>query len=106
MAATKTYNFGTLHGMMGFNRVGGDDDVFYFGFALDFTLTERWAVGAEITGDRRYPHRRLKEDLYSCMLGTTYVVSSRVILDTSIRLGLTKAAPDLNLALGASFSIR
>lgn len=105
LAASKMIGPIYQHLMLGFIRVGGDDDVFYFGTASDFRVTEKFWCGFELTGDRRYPHRKIKEDLYTFMVGFNYYLSPQISLDASCRWGLTDVAPDLNIALGTSFII-
>lgn len=105
LAASKMIGPVYQHLMLGVIRVGGDDDVLYFGAASDFRITEKFWCGFELTGDRRYPHRKIKEDLYSFMVGLNYYLSPQISLDASCRWGLTDVAPDFNIAIGTSIII-
>lgn len=103
-------NFGTftLHAMFGYTLVGpsGDDsirDIYLYGLAADYGVTEKFHVVAEIAGNR-HPDRTASEDPLSGLLGFTHQVADKVILDGGVRYGFNDAAPKWNTTFGVSIT--
>ena len=99
-AASKNFGTLTLHVMLGYTLVGadGDDnvrDIYLYGLAADYSVTEKFHVVAEIAGNR-HPDRAASEDPLSGLLGFTHQVAAKVILDGGVRYGFNNAAPKWN----------
>ena len=103
-------NFGTLalHGMFGYAFVGanGDDnvkDIYLYGLAADYGVTEKFHVVVEIAGNR-HPDRTAPDDPLSGLLGFTNQVADKVILDGGVRYGFNDAVPKWNTTVGISIT--
>jgi len=94
--------------MFGYTLVGadGDDnvrDIYLYGLAADYSVTEKFHVVAEIAGNR-HPDRAASEDPLSGLLGFTHQVAAKVILDGGVRYGFNNAAPKWNTTIGFSIT--
>ena len=105
---SKTIGKSTLHAMLGYTFVGnnGDDDIkniYSYGLGLDYGLTEKFHIVGEISGNR-HPDRLSDKDPLSGLLGITYKVSEKIILDGGIRYGFNNAVPKWNTTVGISIT--
>ncbi|MBI5199133.1 MAG: hypothetical protein HZA09_03855, partial [Nitrospirae bacterium] len=57
----------------------------------------------EINGNR-HPDRREKEDPRHILLGVTYEISGKFVLDFAVRRGLTETTPDWSTTAGVSIT--
>lgn len=106
--ASKGFGILTLHAMLGYTFVGDNGDenirnIYLYGVAGDYGLTEKFHVVAEITGNR-HPDRRSPDDPVSGLLGITYKVSDKVTLDGGVRRGFNDSAPRWNTTIGISMT--
>ncbi len=107
-AASKGVGRVSLHAMFGFTFVGDNGEpnirnIFVYGVAADFVLTERFHLVAEVNG-KRHPDRLASSHPIDGLVGATYRISDRVTVDGGLRIGFAEAAPSLNTTLGASFT--
>jgi hypothetical protein len=98
----------TLHGQLGYTWIGKEKDenlrnIYLYGLALDYGLTEAFHIVGEING-YRHPDRREAEDPRNILLGITYKLSEKLILDLAIRRGLTVSTPDWSTTAGVSIT--
>lgn len=103
-------SFGTLalHGMFGYAFVGanGDDNVrniYLYGLAADYSVTDKFHLVAEIVGNR-HPDRTMPDHPLSGLLGFTHQVADKVILDGGVRYGFNDAVPKWNTTIGISIT--
>ncbi len=107
-AASKALGDFILHAMFGYTVVGdnGDSnirDIYYYGFAVDYGLTEQFHLCTEFTGNRN-SDRTAEDDPMLAFVGGYYEFSERVIVDTGVRFGLNDDAPAWNTTLGVTFT--
>lgn len=108
LVTSKGFGSLTLHGMLGYTFVGdnGEEDVrdiHLYGLAADYGLTEKLHIVGEISGNR-HPDRNIDDDPLSGLLGVTYQVSEKVILDGGVRYGFNDSVPEWNYTLGMSIT--
>lgn len=89
--ASKGLGAFTLHAMLGHNFVGNNGNenirnIYLYGIAADYALTDKFHFVAEIVGNKN-PDRRITENPASSLLGITYKVSDKVTLDGGVRYG-------------------
>lgn len=106
LAASKTIGDFQLHGMLGYTFVGDNDDdnirdIYLYGIAVDYGLTENLHLVAEVAGNR-HPDRTSDDDPASGLVGATYKVSEHLTLDAGVRFGFNDAMPDWNTTIGMS----
>jgi len=106
--ASKTIGSLQFHGMFGYTFVGdnGDEnirDIYLYGIAVDYGLTERFHLVGEVVGNK-HPDRRSDDDPLSGLIGATYKVSEHLILDAGIRFGFNDSMPDWNTTIGMSIT--
>ncbi|MBI4412630.1 MAG: transporter [Deltaproteobacteria bacterium] len=107
-AASKTFGRFTLHAMFGYTFVGDNNDpdirnIFGYGLAADYGVTEKFHVVAEVNG-KRHPDRTVNRQPLDGLLGVIYTVSDHVTLDGGVRIGFNDSVPDVNTTLGATFT--
>ncbi len=102
--------FGTLalHGMFGYTFVGanGDDnvrDIYLYGLAADYSVTEKFHIVTEIAGNQ-HPDRTASDDPRSGLLGFTHQIADKVILDGGVRYGFNDTVPKWNTTIGVSIT--
>jgi len=98
----------TLHGMLGYTFVGDNGDenirnIFLYGLAADYGVTEKFHVVAEIAGNK-HPDRRSPDNPLSSLVGVTYKVSEKVILDGGVRYGFNSSVPKWSTTIGVSLT--
>jgi hypothetical protein len=70
--------------------------------AAQFILSDKWALVGEIVGVNNFNgHKR--DDPISGLIGTTYLITDKIILDAGIEIGMNKAAPDYRITTGVTF---
>lgn len=109
LVTSKAFRRLSLHGMLGYTFVGdnGDTDirdVHLYGIAIDYALTERFHIVTEVSGNR-HPDRNIDKDPLSGLLGITYKVSEKIILDGGVRTGFNDSTPEWNYLVGASITL-
>lgn len=105
-AASKTLGDFMVHAMLGYTFVGdnGNDNIrniYLYGIAVDYSLTKRFHICSEITGNR-HPDREEDKHPISGLLGITYALTDKMILDTGMRYGFNDSAPKWNFLMGIS----
>lgn len=96
------------HGAFGYGLIGDYGNVrkrniYLYGVALDYGLAAGWHLGAEISGNRN-PARGTSKDPTVALIAVRYEVSETLILDSALRFGLNRAAPELQWSLGLSLA--
>lgn len=107
-AISKGFGDLILHAMLGYTFVGDNGDknirnIYLYGIAADYGFTKKFHVVSEIAGNR-HPDRREKKNPQSGLLGVTYAISEKLILDTGIRFGFNNSAPKWNIFTGISIT--
>jgi hypothetical protein len=90
-----------VHLNMGYTFVGehGVNHEFNYSAATQFILSDKWALVGEIGGVNNFNgHKR--DDPFSGLLGTYYLISDNVVWDAGVELGINKAAPDFRFMTG------
>ena len=98
----------TLHAMLGYTFVGdnGDENVrniYLYGLAADYGLTEKFHIVGEISGNR-HPDRRVRTEMAVGLLGVTYKVSDKITLDGAVRRGLNDSVSRWSTTMGISIT--
>lgn len=101
--ASKSIDKFQIHGQLGYDWIGKckDEnlrDITIYGFAIDYALTEPFHVVGEVYGNK-HPDRRM-ENMQNVLMGVTYKVSERLILDATYRRGLTESSLDWGAGVG------
>ncbi|MBI5700149.1 transporter [Candidatus Saganbacteria bacterium] len=107
--ASKTLGRYMVHAQVGYTRVGKAQnaalrDIPLYGLAFDYSLTDAFHLLAEINGNR-HPDSAATDDPRNWLMGITYKLSDKIILDLAGRGGLTKASPDWSLTTGLSATL-
>lgn len=98
----------TFHTMFGYTFVGDNgesnvQDVYVYGFAVDYALTEAFHLVSEVTGNRN-SDTEAADDPVSSLIGATYKISEKVTVDGGMRFGCNDAAPDWNSTVGVTIT--
>ena len=106
--ASKTLGSFTLHTMFGYTFVGANGnenirDIYLYGFAVDYALTDSFHLVSEVTGSRQ-PDITEPHDPVSCLIGSFYKISEKITVDGGVRFGLNDAAPDWNTTVGVTIT--
>jgi hypothetical protein len=106
--SSKGINALTLHAMLGYTFVGDNGDenirnIYLYGIAADYALTEKFHCVAEINGNQN-PDRRITEHPVSSLLGITYKVSDMITLDGGVRYGFNDSLPQWNTTMGMTIT--
>lgn len=109
VVASKSIKNLTLHGQVGYTWIGKEKDenlrnIYLYGLALDYGLTDAFHIVGEING-YRHPDRREAENPRDILLGIIYKLSEKFTLDFAIRRGLTASTPDWSTTAGISFTL-
>jgi hypothetical protein len=106
--ATKEFQPITVHMNLGYTFVGNPpgrtlDDVVTYSLAFEYvTILPAVTVVTEVSGETsREPS--VYGDLLDLLLGVTYQLNQRVVLDSSLSVGLSSPSPDYLAALGVSY---
>jgi hypothetical protein len=96
--ASKTLGKFTLHGMFGYTLVGDNGDenirnIYTYGGALDYELTEKLHLCGEVTGNSN-PDKTAVNDPVIGLLGMYYKISEKFVVDGGVRYGFTRSAPE------------
>lgn len=105
---SKTIGDFMFHAMLGYTFVGDNSDenisnIYLYGIAVDYSFTERLHLVSEIAGNR-HPDRSEDRDPISGLLGITYAISEKIILDSGIRYGFNDSVPKWNFLMGVSIT--
>lgn len=105
---SKSFKDLTVHAQLGYTWVGDRKDenlrnIFLYGIALDYGITEAFHIVGEINGNR-HPDRNESKDPRTALIGLTYKLSEKVILDAAFKKGLTSSTPDWGTTVGASIT--
>lgn len=93
-----------VHLNLGYTFIGehrANNELNYSG-ALQFILSNKWALVGEVSGVNNLNGRR-KDDPLSGLIGTNYLITDKIIWDAGIEIGMNKAAPDFRLTTGLTF---
>ena len=106
--ASKGFGNLTAHAQLGYTWVGDKRDenlrnIYLYGLALDYGITETFHLVGEINGNR-HPDRARAEDPRNILLGVTYKLSEKFTFDFAIRRGLTTSTPDWSTTTGVSIT--
>ncbi|MEW6683547.1 MAG: transporter [Nitrospirota bacterium] len=107
--ASKEFRPVTVHLNLGYTFVGSPpgrtlDDVVNYSLAFEYdTVLPAITVVTELAGVTSR-ESSVSDDLLDVMIGVTYEVNRRVVLDTSLAVGLSSASPDYAAALGVSYT--
>jgi hypothetical protein len=107
--ATKEFRPVTVHLNLGYTLVGSPpgralDNVVNYSLAFEYdTVLPAIAVVTELAGATSR-ETSVSDDLLDLLIGVTYELNRRVILDTSLAVGLSSASPDYTAALGVSYT--
>jgi cobalt/nickel transport protein len=90
-----------LHLNLGYTFIGENhvDNELNYSLAAQFSVTEKWALVAEIMGVNNL-NGRTGDDPLSGLIGTYYALTENIILDVGVEIGMTKAAPDFRITAG------
>lgn len=106
--ATKEFQPVTVHLNVGYTLVGSPpgralDNVFSYSLAFEYdTVLPAIAVVTEITGEtNRDPS--VSENPLDLLIGVLYQLNRRVVLDSSLAVGLSSPSPDYTAAFGLSY---
>ncbi len=107
--ATKEFQPVTVHLNVGYTFVGNPpgralDDVVSYSLAFEYdTVLPAISIMTEVSGETsREPS--VSDDPLNLLVGATYQVNRRVILDSSLAVGLSSPSPDYAAALGVSYT--
>jgi len=110
-AATKRIGDLTLHANIGYTFVGNDFDPNFtnyilYGVAGEYSFKEKINLMAEIYGESNshFHIGAFKQHDLQTLLGLTYQLTEKIILDSGIKIGLLENSPDLGLTLGLSIN--
>ncbi len=70
-----------------------------YSMAVQFILTERWALVGEVVGVNNLNGRH-GDDPISGLLGTYYLITDKIVWDAGLEIGMTRAAPDFRFTTG------
>jgi hypothetical protein len=98
LSASKNYNDVFIHGMLGHKIANGQFDFLTYGIAIEYFLSNRFNIAAEIVGDNFIELSII--DPVAALFGGAYAFSDNFTLDSGISIGLSQAAPDWNLTMG------
>lgn len=106
--ASKCMGNVSLHAIFGYTFVGngGDEnirDIYLYGLAADYRLTDSLNIVAEIAGNR-HPDRTADSDPAGSLLGIIYKLSEKVVLDGGIRFGLNDSTLKWGSTIGVSIT--
>jgi len=107
--ASKEFRPVTVHLNLGYTFVGSPpgrslDDVVNYSLAFEYdTVLPAIAVVTELSGSTSRD-QSVSDALLDLLIGVTYEVNRRVVLDTSLAVGLSSASPDYTAVLGMSYT--
>jgi hypothetical protein len=90
-----------LHANLGYTFTGehGVNNELNYSGAVQFSLSDKWALVGEIVGVNNFNGRK-GDDPFSGLLGTQYLITDRFVWDTGVEIGMSKAAPDFRFTTG------
>jgi len=98
-AFTKKAGPVTVHANTGYTFVGGGEDVFSYGLALEVPVSETVNLVAEVTGETAFDGD-FDEDPCQGLIGVNGAVGETVTLDLGVGLPVSDASPDLTVTTG------
>lgn len=106
--ATKEFQPITVHLNLGYTFVGNPpgrslDDVVSYALAFEYdTVLPAISIITELSGETsREPNA---DDLLNVLVGAVYQLNRRVVLDSSLAVGVSPPSPDYEAALGVSYT--
>ncbi len=100
--ATKTLSKRVvLHLNLGYTFVGerGTNNELIYSAAVQFILSNEWALVGEIIGVNNFNGRH-GDDPLSGLIGTYYLITDKTIWDAGVEIGMNKAGPDFRITTG------
>jgi cobalt/nickel transport protein len=90
-----------LHLNLGYTFIGEThvNNELNYSMAAQFILTETWALVGEVVGVNNLNGQH-GDDPISCLLGTYYLITDKIIWDAGLEIGMSKAAPDFRFTTG------
>jgi hypothetical protein len=90
-----------IHANLGYAFLGGshEDNTVNYSGAVQFALSEKWALVGEIGGLNNFNgHKR--DDPLSGLVGVQHLFSDSLVWDAGVEIGMNKAAPNFQLTTG------
>ncbi|OGC21671.1 hypothetical protein A2310_06855 [candidate division WOR-1 bacterium RIFOXYB2_FULL_37_13] len=78
-------------------------DIFLYGLAFDYGLTDKFHLLAELNGNK-HPDNAETDDPRDWLVGIIYKFSDKLIFDIASKWGLSKSSPDWNMTSGVSLT--
>jgi hypothetical protein len=93
-----------LHLNLGYTFIGenGENNELNYSGALQFVLSDKWALVGEIVGVKNFSGLEGDNPL-SGLFGTYYLITENITWDAGVEIGMNKAAPDFRLTTGLTF---
>lgn len=93
-----------VHLNLGYTFIGEDhvNNELNYSMAVQFFLTEKWALVGEVVGGNNFNGRH-GDDPFSGLIGTYYSITDKIIWDAGVEIGMNQAAPDVRLTTGLTW---
>jgi cobalt/nickel transport protein len=93
-----------VHLNIGYTFIGEDhvNNELNYSVAVQFMLTEKWALVGEVVGVNNFNGRK-GDDPISGLIGTYYSITDKVIWDAGLEIGMSKAVPDFRFTTGLTW---
>jgi len=93
-----------VHLNLGYTFIGEDhvNNGLNYSMAVQFLLTEKWALVGEVVGVNNFNGRH-GDDPFSGLIGTYHSITAKIIWDAGVEIGMSKAAPDFRLTTGLTW---
>ena len=101
----------TLHSNLGYTFVGKDYDPSFknyilYGIAGEYFITEKTNLMVEIYGESNshFHIGAFKQHNFQTLLGLTYQLTEKIVIDSGVKIGLLDNSPDYGLTFGLSIN--
>ncbi len=98
-ALTKGLGSVTAHANAGYTFVGGGEDVFSYGLAMEYPLSETVNIVGELTGETAFDGD-FDENPCQGLVGLNWALGETVTLDVGVGFPISDASPDLTVTTG------
>jgi len=98
-ALTKELGAFTAHGNLGYTFVGGGEDIFSYGLAAEYPLSEAVNIVGELTGETAFDGA-FNENPFQGLVGLNWAWGETVTLDVGVGFPVSDASPDLTVTTG------
>jgi len=96
---TKELGAFTAHGNLGYTFVGGGEDIFSYGLAAEYPLSEAVNIVGELTGETAFDGA-FNENPFQGLVGLNWAWGETVTLDVGVGFPVSDASPDLTVTTG------